>query len=410
MQARILESNGMRRILPALVVLATGCVGERTGGAGPIVRDSAGVVIVENTVGAWSEGASWRLSDVPLVDIGVLEGDPSYQLFQVAGALRLTDGRIVVANRGTNELRFYDAVGVYLGASGRKGGGPGEFENLSWLGRLGSDSLLAYDSRHFRVSMFDSAGRFVRSFALPQVEARGFPTPLGLFSDGSLLVVSWRVFSTTMDLRTGVYRDSVPYFRYGVEGALIDTLGSFPSGEYYLKVRGGGFSVNVLPFARWPRAVVHGDRLFLGTGERYEVVLYAADGSLERLIRKAHANLRVTQEDIAAYKQEQLERARDENWRREQEALLAEIPFPETMPAYSRLLVDEEGHLWVEDYRRPGDEEPRWSVFDPNGRLLGTVPMPPKFGPVQIGGDFVLGRWVDDFEVEHVRLYALLKP
>lgn len=72
----------MKRILPVLVALATGCAGERTGSAGPIVRDSAGIVIVENTVGAWSEAERWRLSDVPLVDIGVLEGDPNYQLFQ----------------------------------------------------------------------------------------------------------------------------------------------------------------------------------------------------------------------------------------------------------------------------------------------------------------------------------------
>lgn len=71
--------------------------------------------------------------------------------------------------------------------------------------------------------------------------------------------------------------------------------------------------------------------------------------------------------------------------------------------------MDEEGHLWVADYRRPRDEEPRWSVFDPNGRLLGTVPMPPKFGALQIGGDFVLGHWVDDLDVEHVQLYRLVK-
>ncbi len=86
------------------------------------------------------------------------------------------------------------------------------------------------------------------------------------------------------------------------------------------------------------------------------------------------------------------------------------MPFPETMPAYADLLVDAEDNLWVEEYRRPGVEAARWQVFDPDGELLGAIETPRRFNVFEIGGDFVLGRWVDELDVEHVQLYKLIKP
>ena len=85
------------------------------------------------------------------------------------------------------------------------------------------------------------------------------------------------------------------------------------------------------------------------------------------------------------------------------------MPFPETMPAYeSTWVVDEEGNLWVPDYTLPA-EPATWSVFDPQGRLLGTVDTPAGGEVTQIGSDFVLGTWTDEMDVEQVRMYRLIK-
>lgn len=133
-----------------------------------VVRDSAGVRIVENSAPAWREGEGWRMSDEPILEIGVLEGQPEYQLFQVRGAIRLSDGRIVVANAGSHELRIYDPRGRFLTSVGREGSGPGEFRALGSLDRLGSDSLITWDWRNNRAQVFDDAtlhsGRQTRRF------------------------------------------------------------------------------------------------------------------------------------------------------------------------------------------------------------------------------------------------------
>jgi hypothetical protein len=396
------------RCLSLLLILAA-CRSEAGRSGGAIVRDSAGVEIVENDEPAWPDGAAWRVRETPLLDIGVFEGDPRYQLFQVVGALRLDDGRIVVANAGTQELRFYDAGGTYLGSSGRKGSGPGEFKNMARLWALGPDSLMVWDWGNRRVSIFDARGAFARSFSLAAPGGRAFPDPIAPAADDALWVSASGVF-ISRGARTGVTRDSMIYLRYDLEGALLDTIGRFPGGEYYTKTFGQGFAVTSLPFGRQPQAAVYRAGLYFGASDSYEIGYYSRDGVLARLIRKAHTNLEVTAEDRERYIETRLEEAGSESWRERLRQMLSEMPFPETMPAYRRLLVDVEGDLWVADFRRPADEQPRWTVFDPAGRMLGTIEMPPRLRVFQIGSDFVLGRWRDELDVEHVRLYELIKP
>ena len=48
-----------------------------------------------------------------------------------------------------------------------------------------------------------------------------------------------------------------------------------------------------------------------------------------------------------------------------------------------------------------------WNVFDPEGRWLGTVETPYGGYIYQIGEDFLLGLWVDELDVEQVRVYPI---
>jgi hypothetical protein len=84
------------------------------------------------------------------------------------------------------------------------------------------------------------------------------------------------------------------------------------------------------------------------------------------------------------------------------------MPLPETMPAYRQFLVDDEGNLWVAEYKRRG-EQPSWAVFDPEGQFLGNVDTPADGRVSHIGSDFVLGIWDDEMDVQQVRMYRLVK-
>jgi len=399
-------------VLAALALSIAACDAGSRGAFGPTVRDSAGVQIVENSEYAWQEGQAWRLADEPLLDIGVLDGEPEYQLFRVGSAVMLSDDRIVVANGGTHELRFYDANGAHLLSVGREGGGPGEFGELMWVRALPGDTLLTYDWRNRRLSFFDAGGTFVRSFQLQFLsDMGGFPTIIAPFGDGSLLV-GVQPFLIGEEIRDGLRRDTTVYLHCDRDGAVLDTLGRFPGGEVYLRTQGGeetSVMASARAFGRFPQHAVYEDGFYFSTTDSYEVGFYSSAGGLVRIVRRNQPNLQVTAEDIERYKEERLADAGGDGPPRDfLEQSLAHMPFPETYPAHGSLVVDAAGNLWVEGYRRPGDERPRWTVFDSAGRMLGLVETPERFTIHQIGPDFVLGRWADEMDVEHVRLYPLI--
>jgi hypothetical protein len=103
--------------------------------------------------------ARWGLDSTPQLAIGVVEGTPEYELYDVIGSLRLSDGRIVVAS-ASRELTYFSPEGRFLRKSGGKGGGPGEFTFLRRIYHGAADSLLALDWAADRVSLFDARGDF----------------------------------------------------------------------------------------------------------------------------------------------------------------------------------------------------------------------------------------------------------
>ena len=102
------------------------------------------------------------LTPEPMLEIGVVEGASVLELHEAISSIRLSDERIVVANSGSSELLFFDMSGRFLSKSGRRGGGPGEFETLSRIYMHGTDSILALDKAGNRVSVLDARGNFGR--------------------------------------------------------------------------------------------------------------------------------------------------------------------------------------------------------------------------------------------------------
>jgi len=77
------------------------------------------------------------------------------------------------------------------------------------------------------------------------------------------------------------------------------------------------------------------------------------------------------------------------------------------MPAYSNILADDDGNIWVETYHTSYDSERRFLVLAPDGRLLARCVLPGTLDVRQVGADYILGIWRDEDGVEFVREYAL---
>lgn len=385
-----------------------GCGADLPVGEAAVTRDSAGVRIVEARLPVWEQTVGWRLSAEPILDIGVQEGAPEYQLFRVYGATRLVDGRIAVVNSGTNEIRIYDDEGRFLASLGGTGDGPGEFRRLVSAVALAGDSILAFDPAANRITVFSPAGGVAGSTRLDRTEESGRITTVARLSDGGLLATTAGSVNPQSMQLSPLHRPPTPILRLSSSGDLIDTVGTF-EGDELATWDEGGVAIGPPPYGRKLAHAVAGDRLYIGTQESFEIRVFGLDGGLEAIIRAPDGDLELTAALKTDYRARILARIPDAPPEaiRELDQYLAVVPLPDRRPAYGPILVDSEGNLWVGEYDPLDASSTRFAIFGPDGYPLGAIDLPAALQLFEIGSDYLLGLWKDDLEVEHIRLYRL---
>jgi len=383
-------------------------------------RDSAGVVIVENSGEIGPDGGGWRVSPDPLLSIGTFQGDSLQQLYQVQGAARLGDGRIAIANAGSGAIRFYDGQGRYLSGVGRKGEGPGEFQQPVLAGVLpggpSGDTLVVVDTQLRRISLVHPDAGFLGSIRISE-DVGGGAFPQGMFADGAVVLGGGFFFSSDggMELSSGFSRRETQYRSVGRDGEMRTDFGTFPGSEFFMEVRtepGGAVSMRarLIPFGKYAMQAVGPSSFFYGSGDDWEVRVFDPSGPLQRIVRMDRVPAPVRAEDLDAYIQRVISQATDPSQGPEIRSDYAEMPTPERFPAYAGLDADPYGYLWVERYRPPGETIPVFDVLDPEGALVGWVELPPETEVLRIGEDYVLTLYRDELDVEYVGMYGLTRP
>ncbi len=384
------------------------------------IRDSAGVRVIENARPAEDSRLLWRIGAGPMVSIGEATGEEPYLLHQVMDALMLPDRRVVIANTGTSEIRVYDAEGVHQATWGGTGEGPGEFQYLTGVRLWPGDSILALHTLEgasdggspWRGDIFDNAGRPGRSYRTPA--GVGFPfEPTIVLADGSILGRT-RIRARGPDGRApaeGYYRNEAAYELLGRDDTSTVSFGRYPDIEAYSGVFAGAPLTAGMAFGRRVLEAPWGDLLVIGNNDRYELRAYGrSDGSLERIVRREHANTAPTRAElIEAHERSIAERDMPEQFRQMFRAAAAEAPIVESYPAFRAILSDALGHLWVREYDLPDADRPAplWTVFDPDGHALGFVETPAGLSVLEIGADYILGLATDEIGIERIQVCAL---
>ncbi len=398
----------MRMVLTVLVGATVLSCGGEAPRSRVSQRDSAGVTIVNN--GKMTAPSEWTISDEPLVTIGVRDGADPDMLFQVVGAFRLTDGRIVIANGGTSEWRFYDSTGAFNNASGGRGGGPGELRVLYEVSLLPGDTLVAFDPMAQRVDWFDDNGAFLRRTAVNvgEVVEPGYLTESAhLLPDRSLLV---RVYQSDPSPPEGVYRPRLGFLRVTADMVTRDTLAWMGALENFVIRVAERRVPGVRPFARRAVETWGGDYVYIADTDRYDIYVYQLSTGTRRRIRRDVPPIPVTDADRAEFVENYREfMGRSRRPAADLERWLAGLSFPATKPPIRGLRADRAGWLWVGEEGSNEDSTEIWSVFDTDGQLQASVALPVRSTLLDIGDDYILVRYSDEADVEFVRLYALTR-
>lgn len=406
------------RFALAVTTAVTGCGEVADAGATRVVADSAGVQIVTIRMPTDSVIERWRHSGTPELSIGVNSGSSELELSEVIGAVRLPDGRIVVGNGGTNELRFYTPAGRWLFSTGGEGEGPGEFRSLNFLSLVGRDTIMVHDGRLQRLSLFNGAGEFLDSRGPRTAEAVALPRVAGVLNTGS--VVAWS-FQGDDDGRLGIY---APSFQVSMADAWhassARVIATGRSGEE-ARVRFQGRVTRAFrPFGLEADVAAGGEFVFvLTSSDDRSIQVFDNTGTMRAVLRVEIRRQPVDAEAVAAWADSWIARYADgsaalEAWWRHG---FRETPAPEFVPVFRSLEVDYHGNICAERYPLTMDPVPEYWCFSPEGRFLRSIVLPrglSRAGPhphfdaqLAIGSDYVLGVWEDDVGVQYVRLYRL---
>lgn len=360
---------------------------------GLVVRDSAGVRIVETTA-TQRVAAPFKLASEASFAVGVVEGDPAYLLSRVAGAMQLQNGDVLVANGGTNELRFFGPDGTFLRTEGREGQGPGEYEYIRGLGRCRRSGFVAFDL-NWQMNAYDAEGRFLEKTVL-RAPSGITPYNLACDADGHFLILGWGR-QATEGPRIGFYEARDHLVLASTGGEIAADFGEQLVSERIGSAGGSGPH----PAGRATVFALHNEQVYMGSGERFEVEVRRLDGGVASLLRGPLISLELTDSIKSAYLEARVQRVGPERRaavRREVESL----EWPSSVPAYTDLRVDPEGIVWLKAYRVSSEEPERWSLLAPDRGYLGDLTFSKGRTLLEIGADYVLLLQRDDLDVESV--------
>lgn len=369
---------------------------------GFVVRDSAGIEIVESTSPVWSAARSVEAE--PVLRIGREEEGP-YQFAVVGQALFLQDGSIAIAEGRAQEVRVFGPDGSHEQTLGRRGEGPGEFMGLSWVLEYSEDSIAAYDWSLRRTTVFHRPSGRSRN-VVHQLEGnfavfgRTWDGPFLLYSPGS---------GYRPDLPPGLQWVFTDIVTVDPADGSPRVIGQLPQREQLVEPDGN--TGRVIPGRYAIQAVAH-DGFYWATPDRYEIDFFDVDGVKRRQIRRPVEPPPVRQDEIDAYIEAELERVRrfeGEDAVPRYRRSLEEASYGESAPLFAVAFVDGDHRLWVSGPAWPDFQAPpsSWSVFSEAGVWLGDVAAPPGLMLFDSRGDEVLGVWRDDFGVPYVQVHRL---
>ena len=360
-------------------------------------RDSAGITIVESFSPAWGDSAQWRVDPEPLLDLAESgSGDP-HNFYFVRGIRRLSDGSLVVANQGSNEIRKFSADGRFLASAGGDGEGPGEFSNLQQIELVG-DSVIARGIRS-RVALFGPGLEHLRTTRLED-----YARNLHHLRDETLIVQAIMDFAEAY----GVVRNPEALVLYDIEGVRGDSIGSTPGGEEYVA------EVLSAPPLFQKEALVdtYEGRIYTGASDRMQVEELTPGGDTVRILRIPDFPLALTPQQVEAERSARLDIELPQGVASLPPPFvqaIEDMPSPETRPAYEALLMDPAGAIWLRPFRGMSEAggPVQWLVLGPDGSWLGSVEIPEDFRVMDIGVDEVLGVWTDEMDVQHPQVRRL---
>jgi len=258
-----------------------------------------------------------------------------------------SEGYIYICDLQDLRIKVFDPEGHLTRSIGRKGDGPGEFQNIGEIALLPDDRLLVLDWEAHRISLFDTEAKFTNSH--------------------KFLSWSYDIYVTT---NTFYARDEnifgpetqLSVKAYDLSGNELFSYGKFVS-HHSLQIDEGSrrFSISGKPFD--VHSIFAGDqknaRLYHCLNDKYSIDVYDQSGKLFRKIDRPYRRIPVSGKDREDY----LDGIRGIS---ESDRALVDknLEMPSVKNVTENMVVDDSGSLWVETHEKKETQGKMLTAFD----------------------------------------------
>ncbi|HET8762138.1 MAG TPA: hypothetical protein VFM12_01890, partial [Gemmatimonadales bacterium] len=225
----------------------------------------------------------WTVDTHPLAVIGD-DPDGSDDVTRVHGPVLLSDGAVAFWDDARGQIAVYEPDGTERRRIGRRGQGPGEFQNIFRLVQSG-DTLIAADGGNDRISLYSP---HLDLLAVTQGARQcGLAVITGRLPDGRYLADNTMWLQPGLPVTQSTERLASPLFL--ATPSQCDTLAEFPGAEMrVIETRYRGHRGTQQVFVNYGRRTVSAawDSLIaVGTEAIWQVDLLTENGNLVRSIR-----------------------------------------------------------------------------------------------------------------------------
>jgi len=358
----------------------------------------AGLVLASRGLAQSPPPPTWRLSATPLLTLGGPEATGPTDFANVYAAT-FWSGRLLLLDGATQTLRLFEIPsGRHIQTFGRRGQGPGEFQNAGHLQPIPGDSLFVSDLQTSRYSIFDPQGRLERTVSLAATVPGSRVTPLGHLPDGTILAWAPRFTDAT---GPGLHLVRATIYRVAPDGTHADSLRSLPFAKLQvMSFRGGRGWSSPLGASQLFPAVTSSMAYFTSPTE-YTIYSYAPAAGAWKQVH----------EDVPI----RLARPADTQARRDAAVrngaspqAMAQVMGIDTLPALVFPLAASDGSVWVvEAATDSATATRRLSVYTPDGRLRARIRIPSGLHPLAVSDRYFVAKDREPEAEEQVYVYAI---
>jgi len=323
------------------------------------------------------------------------------------------NGEVYLLDYGSKSVVRVSEEGKYLGTSGRRGQGPGEFKSVGSIG-LTARGFWITDPSQRRVSIFTQNGEHERTIALsldPEAaDSRRSSNIVGLLPNEA--IVSQVHMRRPLDVSSNdAFSDTPILIRHDQQGKLFDTVAILAPFEGRVVQAKGRSTGKIVLSPIQARTIVE----FSADGHAHAVirqvrnpngsftlhVAYFVDGALRYRRQVPHVAIKMT----ARLRDEYLRRtgavAGSDEWRAAKQ-LLTEVT---ELPPAANAFVARDGRLWIQ--RLAPDRSKSWVILDQMGRVAGSAEAPPRVQLFEADTKYSWAIVYDDNDVPSVARFIL---